>query len=330
MKKVIRRMTNAFVAAGWRTWIKSINAEKDEVRVQKLLKKTIGKVKNGALSAAMKSWLNYTQEHAKAQRVMGMIVKRIVKGGLWKGFGKWTEVVKYYTRRSKQQDEERKVLNRISCKMKNLQYSASFNKWISYTASLRDKEDVATSFIKTMGQSEQHRDRLELTRRFAYWKQRVIEYSLDITAKHARAMTRFEDSMNKLMNNTVQAYFHRWHLESVNARLSLDKFDNIVSDKKQLMDKFTDSPELLRNMINGDTLGAAFGMDPNLFAKALLENKNMVCPECQSATTDEFMNKNGFEYPLEWLACARKYTRRCDDMLPATAISLISDVRCSR
>ena len=93
----------------------------------------------------------------------------------------------------------------------------------------------------------------------------------------------------------------------------------------ELRKKLEETPGLLTQLVNCDTLSAVFQLDSNLFAKVLQGNKTLICPECSSAGTEEFFNKNAFEYPVEWQE-ARSVVKRVDKMIPTTAVIFAMEV----
>ena len=131
--------------------------------------------------------------------------------------------------------------------------------------------------------------------------------------------------MGRMMRVSVQTMFYRWHEEMVTRRLDKEKFDYIVSDSQLLQERFEEAPDLVKRVVTSGTMKVAFTADRNLLSKVLADNDHLRCPECEAASLDEFANKNGFEYPVEWKA-AQRFGKRVECWSDVQAIAFIVEI----
>ncbi len=167
--------------------------------------------------------------------------------------------------------------------------------------------------------------KIQIGRKFFIWKQNWIQFKTSVEARRQQAIAYLEMAIMKLGRTTIIAFFHQWHVETLHQRMKGHEFYTIVSQPALLKKKLEETPGLLTQLVNCDTMSVAFQLDNNLFAKVLQGSKTLICPECSSAGTEEFFNKNAFEYPVEWQE-ARSVVKRVDKMIPNTAVIFVIEV----
>jgi hypothetical protein len=360
LNKVVLRIRNAFIMKGFRTWIEFSAQQRIQ---QERMKRVAGRLGKGLLWCAFSQWTSVLHHFDKEERfilkvvtrmtsafvasawrqwvesnhyqktqekLMKRIMFRITRGMLWKGFAKWVAIGKFLKIEETKRAIKERFIRKMVGKMKNGLLSCAWRSWMMATFASNQDDPLAniSNFINILVRRAKTVEKGQLSGGFLAWKQKTIDFDTDMRTRQTQALAFFETSIAKMAHASLHAYFHRWHIESVNSRMEGTSFDMIVSDSGQLMQMFEDQPDLLKKLVNTETMGAAFCKDTNLLAKVLRSNTSLCCPECEAATSAEFINKNGFEYPVEWQA-ASNIIKRVDDMVPTTAVSFMMEVSSS-
>jgi hypothetical protein len=101
----------------------------------------------------------------------------------------------------------------------------------------------------------------------------------------------------------------------------------VLSDTRHetIIELLQENHEMLCKVINEKILGIAFKCDHNLLHKSFTANPHLHCPECEDAEVGEILNKEAFEYPVEWKEHLDG-VKKADEMSERSALTLIVEI----
>jgi len=343
IRRVISKMRCLACSLAMDRWKKfCINFDKET----QVLRRIVSKMTNLKISFAMKTWAHFSRMMAGEDKKIGekiareismkRVISRILNVKLSSAFYKWIKHIEWELHI---ENEAKKIV----LKMTKMNLSGGWMSWKSHTKFMVEQESrknqTVSSFVKTIHFSCKNLAGAQVRLKFAIWKDLITRHNIHLgfkdilekkdeahgMQKRGTAMSLLEAAMGRLLRISVQCLFHRWHVESVNFRMQEHNFEYIVSDSQLLQDRFEESPELVKKVVTPGTMSIAFTTDRNLLAKVLAANDNLLCPECESASMDEFLNKNGFEYPPDWVA-GHKFNKRVEEWSHVQAISFVVEI----
>jgi hypothetical protein len=330
LKKVVLRIRNAFMLKGFRTWVVFTRQHQDQEQrltgvlgrmgksllwaayskwatvvkhgqdEDRFLLKIILRMQNSVMVSAYRKWNHVVQFHKHQEKLMKTVINRLARGMIWKGYRQWVTTVRWMEQEETNNEQKGRLVRKTVAKMQYSFLSSAWRSWMLATFA-GDPSDMVqadlSNFVSTMALGMGSVAKIQVSRKFSIWKKKWIEFNAHVEGHRRQALAQFEMAIVKVGRSSLHSFFHRWHTETVSTRMEEGAFDTIVSKPTLLLQKMEESPGLLGLLINKETMSKACMQDTNLLAKMLSANEHLCCPECDSATTNEFVNKNGFEYP---------------------------------
>jgi hypothetical protein len=191
------------------------------------VKKVIGKIKNGALSSGLVTWMCYIDlldEHERKMELMTMIVANFVKRETSKGFRKWYSVAIGNVEKERR---AMKIVRKIIMKTLNMKVWRAVSAWKSYVSLHKDWEQEVKRSLAVMKNTLGRMQNKLLFQGFKGWTKYIDGCKKALAQKEADRKL-LNKIISVMLNRYMHAAFSQWCKETENARTIEQKMEKVI------------------------------------------------------------------------------------------------------